>query len=1179
MIRRLILFELRFWMRHPQLWIFLGLSFAFCFAIAVFEGGGVGSPGMVHVNSPLHVYELYANLAFLSLPMVTAFVNATAIRDFACRTSDIVFSTVVSRRQYIVGRFVGSTLVALIPVLGISLGLVVGSWVPYGDPIRFGPNNWLVHTQAILWFGLTSIAFQSALMFAIASHVRSTAAAFVTSVALVVLSGIASAYSTEVDNALLSSLLDPFGNRALDQVTRYWSVVDNNTRLLPLLGPLTWNRLLWLGIGAAIFVFGYLRFSFTERKSNAAPIIAPVQDHGTGSGALPVVRLASGRSSQWRQFLGLVRSDLIGLLRTPITWIIIGLCLTMLLFALSEVTSMFGNHSWPVTYNVIDLIRSVSLVIMVVIITFYSGELVWRDRETNVDGISSGLPVRSRTIVLSKYAVLLTIGLGLLVLMGLAGIGRQLISGYTHVQPGLYVTYLLIPGMFAFAFWSAIALALQLVVNNKYIGFGLFVVLFAVNSMIWGFLKVSSNLVLLFGAPRMMYSDLNGFGPFLLPWLFFRTYWMAFAACLLFIAALVAVRGGEDMWTWRLRIAGVRWRRAWRIGTLAFGAWFILLAFGFYNTRVLNEPVTEQDTEALQVAYEKDYKRFSNTPLPHFTAVDITVELEPQNRAIRYTANITLTNKGSAPVDTLWFSLPDHMRMTFSVPNALEVLNDSARFQRMFRLNKALLPGDSVHVVVDGEWAPKGFANDVRFLSLVENGTFLNTQDLLPMIGYQQEVELTDPGARRKHGLPVKRRVALLSDDPRQRTSNETMEHADHIRFACTIGTAADQIGIAPGTLVKEWEANGKRWFRYESETPIFNFWSVLSARYTVSREQAGDVTLEVYHHPEHSTNVPRMLKGMRDAIAFASANFGPYQHKVARIIEFPRYRRFAQSFPGTMPYSEAIGFITDLRDTARIDMVYYVVAHEVAHQWWGHQVLGPRMQGSSMIVESMAQFTALMVLEKEYGRGAMRKFLNYERDNYLRGRGQEGLGEMPLMKVESQQYIHYNKGSVVMYGLRDFIGEARVNAAYRAFVDSFAFQGAPYPTTLDLYRSLEEVTPDSLRYLLEDGLKHITFYRNAVTEAKVEVDSDGIWTVTATITCAKLHADSLGKETEVSMHDWLDVAVELEGGGELKHRHRLRSGTNTLRHVVARKPKAVVLDPDHLFFDREAEDDRKKVE
>ena len=105
MITRLIHFELRFWLRQPQLWIFLGMAFAFACTLAVFEGGGKGSPGMVHVNSPSYVYDLYANLAFLWLPMVTAFVNATAIRDFAHHTSDIVFSTVVTKRQYVLGRF------------------------------------------------------------------------------------------------------------------------------------------------------------------------------------------------------------------------------------------------------------------------------------------------------------------------------------------------------------------------------------------------------------------------------------------------------------------------------------------------------------------------------------------------------------------------------------------------------------------------------------------------------------------------------------------------------------------------------------------------------------------------------------------------------------------------------------------------------------------------------------------------------------------------------------------------------------------------------------------------------------------------------------------------------------------------------------------------------------------
>ena len=96
-----------------------------------------------------------------------------------------------------------------------------------------------------------------------------------------------------------------------------------------------------------------------------------------------------------------------------------------------------------------------------------------------------------------------------------------------------------------------------------------------------------------------------------------------------------------------------------------------------------------------------------------------------------------------------------------------------------------------------------------------------------------------------------------------------------------------------------------------------------------------------------------------------------------------------------------------------------------MGHQWWAHQVVGADMQGATSLSETLAQYSALMVMEKEYGQDTMRKFMQYEMDNYLRSRGTERLKERPLMRVEaSQGYIHYRKGSVVMYYLRQIIGE-----------------------------------------------------------------------------------------------------------------------------------------------------------
>jgi aminopeptidase N len=112
------------------------------------------------------------------------------------------------------------------------------------------------------------------------------------------------------------------------------------------------------------------------------------------------------------------------------------------------------------------------------------------------------------------------------------------------------------------------------------------------------------------------------------------------------------------------------------------------------------------------------------------------------------------------------------------------------------------------------------------------------------------------------------------------------------------------------------------------------------------------------------------MMRSMQKSIEYYTGHFGPYYHKQCRIIEFPRVASFAQAFPGTMPLSESIGFIENYQaDKDDIDMVYYVVAHEMGHQYWAHQASGANMQGSEMTTETFAQYSAIMVMEHEYGR------------------------------------------------------------------------------------------------------------------------------------------------------------------------------------------------------------------
>ncbi|RYZ79953.1 MAG: hypothetical protein EOP06_26220, partial [Proteobacteria bacterium] len=359
---------------------------------------------------------------------------------------------------------------------------------------------------------------------------------------------------------------------------------------------------------------------------------------------------------------------------------------------------------------------------------------------------------------------------------------------------------------------------------------------------------------------------------------------------------------------------------------------------------------------------------------------------------------------------------------------------------------------------------------------------------------------------------------------------------ADWVQVTTTISTSPDQIAVAPGSLKKQWTANGRKYFKYELDQKALNFYSFISAKFEVARRKWNGIDLEVYYDKKHAYNVPNMLNAMQKSLSYYTKNFGPYYQKQCRIIEFPQYASFAQAFPGTMPYSESVGFITDLREVTKddIDMVFYVVSHEMGHQYWAHQLCGADMQGSEMMSEGFAQYSALMVMEKEYGKDKMKQFLEYEMDNYLSGRSSESEAERPLMKTEQQQYIHYNKASVVMYYLKEMIGEDKTNLALRNLLNEFAYKDPPYATSNFAVREFKKVTPDSLQYLIGDMFENITLFDNrALSSSYKKNGSDFV--VTLKTSSQKFRCDSIGNEKPMKIADYIDVAVFAKPDGKAK--------------------------------------------
>ena len=375
----------------------------------------------------------------------------------------------------------------------------------------------------------------------------------------------------------------------------------------------------------------------------------------------------------------------------------------------------------------------------------------------------------------------------------------------------------------------------------------------------------------------------------------------------------------------------------------------------------------------------------------------------------------------------------------------------------------------------------------------------------------------------------------------------------------------------------------------FRTEAPIHNFFSIQSAAYAVREDRWKDVALSVYHHPAHAYNVEGMIALMKESLEYFTTNFGPYQFRQLRVVEFPAYRNFAQSFPGTIAHSEAAGFIFDTSKPVNADLVTYITAHETAHQWWFHQVISADMQGMTVLSETLAQYSALMIMERLYGPENVRKFLKRALDGYLNGRGTEAVEELPLARVngQTQAYIGYQKGALVMYLLKDQLGEAAVNRALQAMIRDFAFKGPPYPRSVELVDRLRaEALPDQ-QQLITDLFEKITIYDLKVAGVRSTHRPDGKWSVEIDVEARKLYADGKGVETEAVLDEAFDIGVFAAEPGKAGYtkasvlsmeRGRVHSGRQTLTVVVDQEPKFAGVDPYNKYVDRNSGDNVRKV-
>ena len=1189
-------FELGYQLRRPHTWLFIAAPAVAAF---LFTRDGALADAVrddFWINSPSAVAGATIVASLLWLLIAPSIAGEAAARDVETRMDPLAYTVPVSRAEYLGGRFLAAFALNALILLGTTSGSLLAAYVPGLSGAVVGPFRPAAYLTAYAFLALPNAFIATAIQFAFAALGRRSRGAYLGSFLLFFAAYVVSTVVYWlVGRPDIARLIDPVGVVTMTEVLPDWTPLEKRTRLIALEGPLLWNRVLWLGIALGALAFTHQRFRFVHqvtvawwsrlrsRRKAKAPTPATGDAARPTTISVPQVPQSYGFRTRARQTLAIAWASFRTIGRS---WPGLALLLFLPLFAvliLPIEMEQLGVPLLPRTANVIMRLTApvtgllTPWVIVPLLILYFVGELVWREREAGLSETIDAAPVPESVLFLGKFIGLALVLVAFVALLTAAGMLVQVRRGYDDFQLALYLKVMFGLQLPEYVLFAVLALVVHVSVNHKHVGHLVTLLLYA--SLVFAStLGLEHNLLIYGASPGWWYTEMRGFGDSIAPWLWFKLYWAAWALLLAVAARLLWVRGRYDGLRARLQLARRRLTRS-TVGVAATAIALILASGGFvfYNTNVLHDFRSASETTALRVEYERRFRRYEQIPQPRRTRVELRVEIHPDRRAVSIRGTYHLRNAGTVPIDSIHLSTNPGLgigAIVFDRPGRSVFASDDLGY-RIYALEAPLLPGDSVRLTFDARFQPRGFGNSGTTRSVTANGTRLPL-DQLPVVGYQRQREITSARERRAHGLSPRPLILPSLYDTAARY-DATWSDAEGNMLEMVVGTSEDQIAVAPGTLRRTWMEGGRRYFHYETSAPIGSEYSVYSAKYAVreatwthpSTGQA--VAIRIFHHPEHTATLDDMVRSVRASLDYYSEQFAPYEYTHVFLVEFGGNGIGMHADASQLSFTEGFtGWGVD-DDSRALDLPFAVVAHEMAHQWWPGQLSVAFAEGAPFFSESLAWYSAMQVVRKHYGKQQLMQLLANMRQPNPFPRVRRGL---PLLRADDP-WAMYRRGPFAMIALSEYVGETQVNTALRRMIEASRSRtpGAPLQTTLDLYRELQAVTPDSLQPLLRDLFAINTIWEFDTRNGTAEQRADGTWRVTLEVEARKEMVDTAGVTTVLAMDDLVEVGIfaprqagQILGRPLHLQKHRIRSGRQTITVTVPERPDRAGIDPYNLL-------------
>ncbi|MEO7825921.1 MAG: ABC transporter permease subunit, partial [Allosphingosinicella sp.] len=463
MFLKIARFELRYQIKNPVFWVAAVMFLLMTFGAMASSSVQIGAGGNIHKNSPVALTQIQITLNLFFMFVTTAFVANVVVRDDDTGFGPIIRSTPITRLQYLGGRFAGAAAAAALAYLFIPLGSWLGSMMPWVDAETLGPNRLSYYAYGYLVFGLPGLLVTGAIFFTAATLTRSMMWTYVAVILFflgwLILNGVGQA-KPELRDAM--GLIEPFGAGAFRNTTRYWTSAESNALLPPVAGTILINRLIWLGVAAAFLALGISRYRFAEaglskkrRKDEAAatePAAAPAP-----AGPLPGRTGSAAAAQLWAR----TRLEMQQVFKSPAFAVLVALGMINTAASLWFTREMYGTPIQPATSAIIPTVFGAFGIFPIIIAIYYSGELVWRERDRRMHEIIDATPLPNWAYVVPK-TLAVTLVLFVTMLFGvLAAILVQLMRGYTDLQPGEYFFWFVLPSSIGSVMIAVLAVFVQ----------------------------------------------------------------------------------------------------------------------------------------------------------------------------------------------------------------------------------------------------------------------------------------------------------------------------------------------------------------------------------------------------------------------------------------------------------------------------------------------------------------------------------------------------------------------------------------------------------------------------------------------------------------------------------------------------------------------------------------------